>query len=326
MANRKTKLTVGIFVISGICLAVLAVIWLGVAHIFEKGMTFAAYFDESVQGLQKDSAVKYRGVAIGRVDSIHVAPDGNLIEVLMKIESDLDKPDEVIAQLKSIGITGLVFIELEQKSTSEKEHRPEIDFPTRYPVIATKTSNMANIFEEAEDLLTRMNKFDFIGISNNLQATITQINNTVKEADLAQLTREFNTTVKKAGDILDPRELRKITDSAVGIRNDVALLTENANKTVSQFQDLLSSNEPAINESIANLKNSLVTADNLMGKGINLIDSAETNLDTLQNRMHVTLDHLEQASISLSQLIDSINRQPSQLLFGDPPKPKKIEE
>lgn len=155
MANRKTKLTVGLFVIIGIILAVLAVIWLGMAHIFEKGRLVAAYFDESVQGLQKDSPVKYRGVSIGRVDSIHVAPDGNLIEVIMKIESNLNNPAEVVGQLKSVGITGLVFIELEQKLPNETIVLPNNSFPTRYPVIATKTSNMANIILEVENLIDR---------------------------------------------------------------------------------------------------------------------------------------------------------------------------
>jgi phospholipid/cholesterol/gamma-HCH transport system substrate-binding protein len=132
--------------------------------------------------------------------------------------------------------------------------------------------------------------------------------------------------VKKAGDALAPEELRKITASAVQIRDDVARLTGNANQTVSQFQQLLSTNEPAINEAILDFKKSMNTADTLMAEGINLLGTAENNLDFLQSRMSVTIDHLEQASIDLSQLINSVNRQPSQLLFGNPRPPKKIEE
>jgi len=53
---------------------------------FTKGFLYATYFDESVQGLQVDSAIKYRGVEIGKVQSIGVAPDYRLIEVIMKID------------------------------------------------------------------------------------------------------------------------------------------------------------------------------------------------------------------------------------------------
>jgi hypothetical protein len=69
------------------------------------------YFDESVQGLDKDSPVKYRGVSIGRVENINVAPDAALIQVVLKIESGLESGiDDIVARLKSVGITGIMFV------------------------------------------------------------------------------------------------------------------------------------------------------------------------------------------------------------------------
>ena len=55
---------------------VVFILWLGMVQYFQEGRKYVAFFDESVQGLQKDSAVKYRGVDIGRVEDIRVAPDG----------------------------------------------------------------------------------------------------------------------------------------------------------------------------------------------------------------------------------------------------------
>ena len=60
MASQRTKFNVGLFIIIGFTLSVIAIIWLGLSHLFEKGNLFEAYFDESVQGLNKDSPVKYR--------------------------------------------------------------------------------------------------------------------------------------------------------------------------------------------------------------------------------------------------------------------------
>ena len=48
---------------------------------FQKGSVYVTYFDESVQGLQVDSIVKFRGVDIGTVRKIGVAPDQRLVEV-----------------------------------------------------------------------------------------------------------------------------------------------------------------------------------------------------------------------------------------------------
>lgn len=111
MASLKTKFTVGLFVASGIGIGLLVIVWLGMSRFFEKGQHYAAYFNESVQGLQIDSPVKFRGVSIGRVDSIGVAPDSKLIQVILKIESGQTMDSRIVAQLKSVGITGSKFVE-----------------------------------------------------------------------------------------------------------------------------------------------------------------------------------------------------------------------
>ena len=132
MASIKTKLVVGIFVMIGFALASVAIIWLGMSNYLEKGTYCVAYFDESVQGLDKDSPVKYRGVSIGRVESINVAPDETLIQVVMKIRKGLKLEiilENVVAQLKAIGITGIMFIELDRKKPLEPDRSPEIQCP-----------------------------------------------------------------------------------------------------------------------------------------------------------------------------------------------------
>ena len=61
MARQKTNLIIGLFVILGVVMGVVAIIWVGATSYFQKGTTYISYFDESVQGLQLNSAVKFRG-------------------------------------------------------------------------------------------------------------------------------------------------------------------------------------------------------------------------------------------------------------------------
>jgi len=160
MASIKTKFNVGLFVILGITIATIAIMWLGISHYFEKGKLYAAYFDESVQGLNKDSPVKYRGVTIGRVESIGVAPDAKLIEVVMKVETDLKPGKNLVAQLKSVGITGIMFVELDNKKESEPDYSPEINFPSKYLVIATKPSDIKLYMEGLAKFLHEINSLN----------------------------------------------------------------------------------------------------------------------------------------------------------------------
>jgi phospholipid/cholesterol/gamma-HCH transport system substrate-binding protein len=83
MAKKTANFMLGLFVILGFFLGVSAIIWVGATSFFQKGQTYITYFDESVQGLQSDSNVKYRGVDVGRVERIRVAPDNKLIGVVI---------------------------------------------------------------------------------------------------------------------------------------------------------------------------------------------------------------------------------------------------
>ena len=67
MESQKVKFTVGLFVACGIGIAVVAVIWLGIAQVTKGGKRFITFFNESVQGLDIESPVNYRGVPVGQV-------------------------------------------------------------------------------------------------------------------------------------------------------------------------------------------------------------------------------------------------------------------
>ena len=171
MASRATKFLIGLFVIVGTLIAVIIIIWVGAADFFMSGSTYATYFDESVQGLQADSAVKYRGVEVGKVKSINVAPDDRLIEVVMKVNLTEDLQSHTEAQLRTAGITGIVFIELDQVKPGEKSSSPTIDFKTRYPVIPSRRSEISRILADTNEIMQHLKAVDFSGLADQLKNT-----------------------------------------------------------------------------------------------------------------------------------------------------------
>jgi len=144
---------------------------------FTKGFLYATYFDESVQGLQVDSAIKYRGVEIGKVQSIGVAPDYRLIEVIMKIDLENFLQKKIIATLKTAGITGIVFIELDQIKPDDLSASPKIDFDSRYPVIPSRKSGIGRFLDEAGTIMQNVKSIDIKGISDQLKNTSRAIEN-----------------------------------------------------------------------------------------------------------------------------------------------------
>jgi hypothetical protein len=65
----------GLFVVTGLGIALATVFWLGLRRLNRDALPAVTYFDESVQGLDVNSPVKFRGVTLGTVSTITVAPD-----------------------------------------------------------------------------------------------------------------------------------------------------------------------------------------------------------------------------------------------------------
>jgi phospholipid/cholesterol/gamma-HCH transport system substrate-binding protein len=171
MASRASKFLIGLFVIIGTMIAVVIIIWVGAADFFMKGSTYVTYFDESVQGLQADSAVKYRGVEVGKVKSIKVAPDSRLIEVTMKVDISGDLQNRTEALLRTAGITGIVFIELDQIKPGDKSDSPAITFEPDYPVIPSRRSDLSRILADTNAIMKNIKAVDFSGLSDQLKNT-----------------------------------------------------------------------------------------------------------------------------------------------------------
>jgi len=177
MSAKNSKFLIGLFLIIGTLICAAVIIWIGASGMFTKGFLYATYFDESVQGLQVDSAIKYRGVEIGKVQSIGVAPDYRLIEVIMKIDLENFLQKKIIATLKTAGITGIVFIELDQIKPDDLSASPKIDFDSRYPVIPSRKSGIGRFLDEAGTIMQNVKSIDIKGISDQLKNTSRAIEN-----------------------------------------------------------------------------------------------------------------------------------------------------
>jgi ABC-type transporter Mla subunit MlaD len=124
--------------------------------------TYYTYFDESVQGLETGAFVKYRGVRIGSVGDITIAPDGRHIAVELELDREKsrhfaigDHAKQLRARLAIIGITGLKLIDLEPANHVPP---PVLTFPTPpnyIPARRSLVSDLEGIFERVDDKLPR---------------------------------------------------------------------------------------------------------------------------------------------------------------------------
>jgi phospholipid/cholesterol/gamma-HCH transport system substrate-binding protein len=318
MTSQKTKFIVGLFLVCGIGIALLAFIWLGMSRYFEKGRFYVTYFNESVQGLDKDSPVKYRGVSVGRVHSIIVAPDSKLIKVVLKIETGMVLDTNLIAQLKSVGITGSVFVELDQKLKDEPDRSPPLSFPSEYPIVASKPSELGEILRGIDDILNKIKALDLEGISAKIKSNLDMIETTIQEANVKGLSRKAESSLDQLNRILNGPKWDKMlasTQETIQAANEFfvkgnATLTH-AEAAFAQARGIIADNEQTIREALENLN-----------KVIEKTDSLATGTDEafshLKQNLLVSAQNLERASENLNRFMEVVADQPSQLLLGEP--------
>jgi phospholipid/cholesterol/gamma-HCH transport system substrate-binding protein len=293
MARQKTNLIIGLFVILGVLMGVVAIIWVGATSYFQKGSTYVSYFDESVQGLQLNSAVKFRGVDVGLVESIRVAPDTRHIGVVMKINMRDDLQKTAVAQLQAAGITGIMFVGLDLIKPGDPDFSPKIDFPSEYPIIASRSSEMQRLMAGANEIVKKFNKIDAKGISDQLIAT-----------------------TKAAEELIQGKQVTSILARVDAAAGNLDRLTARADKILG---------EAGLDKTMAEAREAIKGAQAMLATINNEILAMKLPATLGEARgigreLQATSNNLRQSSETLEMLLQRIYDRPSDLLFGKPPK------
>jgi len=313
MAKRKTKFIVGLFVAAGMGIALVAIIWLGMSRVFEKGHFYAVYFDESVQGLSVDAPVKYRGVTIGRVDRIGVAPDSRLIEVIMKVESGLKLEKDIEAKLRVVGITGSMFIELDRRTGEPSEQILKLSFPTQYPVIRSQPSEISELFRGIDEIVDKMNSLDIVGISERIKATLDTVNKQVAATDMEGISVKVKETLTRIDRTVADLDLATIS---ADMKRVLANLNEDLDPQ--RWHRLTKDLQAAI----ASFDQAVGNANGVLTNAAAVVANTDAGVANLNQHLVVVGQELETASQNLNRLLEQAADQPSQLFFSEPASPR----
>lgn len=239
MAGTALKVRVGIFVVVGTVLAVGAVIgllsWLGA----EDRTTYVSYFLETTTGLDPDASVKYKGVKIGRVAEINVAPDGEHVEVVMKIDSSFHMKPEFNARVEYAGITGLRYIEVEALKEGTDAKPVKLSFEPKHPVIPSCFSSLEQLTGTIDKTLKNVNQLDVKLISGKLISLLDNSNKLLTELKLFETVENLNTTVKSLNELMADLDAKTLSKKTNAFLEEGILLSRNLNATTLELQNML---------------------------------------------------------------------------------------
>jgi phospholipid/cholesterol/gamma-HCH transport system substrate-binding protein len=300
MARKKfSSFLLGLFVTGGFIILAAILIWVGASQYFESGKRYISYFDESVQGLEKDSEVKFRGVKVGRVEEITIAPDNIHVGVIMVINLKFDPTKGYVAQLQLTGVTGIMFIDLVPLNPEKPFVPPELTFVSKYPVIPSQPSEIKRILTGIDEVIANLKEIDAKGISEKAKTAFNDMQNFFGGEETKRII---------AGLEVSSGNLKKIStkiDKDVS-KGEIKKILKGARETFEGTRTL-----------VANAKKDLeaMMLPETVGKSRQALD-----------RINAMVEKLGQASETLDQLVERIYLRPPDLFFGKPPKKRWNEE
>jgi phospholipid/cholesterol/gamma-HCH transport system substrate-binding protein len=258
MASSTTnRWKLGLFVVAGVAAGFATLLSLGRSRIHRRVRPLVTYVDESVQGLELGAPLKFRGVPVGAVKALHIAPDRRMVEIVMDVYVDVverlgissEEAREIRArkdirlQIASSGITGVKYVVMDYFDPA-RFPPPKLPFDVPESYVPSTPSTMKSLeaglteslekipvaLDHATALLTSLNKtvddLDVKGLRDQIKTTLDRIDAILVEIDAKGLSRRASTLMEDLGALsgsLGPHagdtlaSLREAADSLRGL-------------------------------------------------------------------------------------------------------------
>lgn len=321
VASRRisSPFLVGLFSIIGVTLLVAVVLWLGANEFLKENLIYATYYETSVEGLEKGSPVKYQGVPVGTIQTIHVAQDGRMIEVIMQIDKAVKIDDSMRIKIEMSGLAGGKFLQLYYPTDPKiKLIYPTLSFEPKYTMIKSSPSGIEEFESAARDVMNNLLKLQVSEIS---QGTVDFLNSSTKFFDSESLyniiygidsaTCTLNNILKRADTV----------DIINNLSQTSKLLTQSA-ENLRQFSVNLNDKLSKI-EIQGRIDHAISVFDSLMFNTQKVVDMLGYRTETALYGLNEAIEEVKSTNRQMKKSLRSLTDNPGQMLFSEPPKAEK---
>lgn len=320
MESRVGYTLVGLFVILLGAALVFTVLWLAFGAQTQTFDLYRVHVRESVAGLNPKAAVRYRGVDVGRVETIRLDPDDPRRVILtLRIARDTPIREDTVATLNIQGITGLATVELSGGSPTSPALEAKPGEP--YPVIRSAPSLVQRLDDAFNQVLTAFGR-----VSEDMENLLSPTNQAAFSNLLVNLSR-LSGLLADNGD-----SVGRTLDNLETITATLALHGDDIDRSMAAVAATLENSASAsagLNELITRLSGSITTVET-MALGITetsrnldrVVLESQSDLQQVVRRttpeLNTLLLELTRLSDTVQRFVRNLERNPQMLLFGQP--------
>ena len=296
MENKAHAFIAGAFVIVVTALLGLLAIWL-MRDNTERDI-YEMSTGEIISGLQPQAVVRFRGVPVGKVDYIgfdHKIQGNVLVRVSIDRAAPITK--SVFATVASQGVTGLGFIQLDDKGGSTERLVPNDEDPPRIPL---QPGGLDKLLKRGEVIMGQIEE-----ASVSLNKMLSPENQ-----------QAFNTALTQFGEAAG-----SINKLAKGLEPTVASLPALSRDTSATLQSIrTTSDEVGVTAKRLNEKGGPL--DKLAEGGAALAAGVETFSAATLPKLGEVADETARTMRQLRRTVNAVDDNPQSLIFGNgPPLP-----
>ncbi|MFZ2407811.1 MAG: MlaD family protein [Methylobacter sp.] len=287
MGRENHALITGLFLIALVTASTAIVFWIGTMS--EERNLYVISTRKSVSGLNPESTVFYRGIAVGKVLKVQFDPlDSGTILVPVEVDKKITLSKGVYATLRLKGVTGLTQIQLEDSGTISEELPPGDNPMSRIPLVPSVTDKL---MDSGEELLHK---------ADHLMQRLSALLNDENEKNIGGILSNLKTLTDKLS------ELQKSVDTALA---GIPTLTTDARKTLTNIDALANELQGLTKE-----------VQNLSVKTGGLVDSGKTTGDVLTQttlpKVNKLLIELQSTTTQVKRVATMLENNPQELLLG----------
>ncbi|CUH44638.1 MlaD family protein [Ruegeria atlantica] len=302
METRANYILIGAFTIAGILGAFGFFLWLAK---FEVSRQYA-YYDvlfENVSGLSSAGGVSFNGLPVGQVISLNLDEDDpSKVRVKLEVDADIPVTEDTIAQLQSLGVTGVSYVELTGGKSGDKPLPENSVIKSKRSAIQSLFEGAPKVLDEAVTLLESLNSVvddknrqSVSKILDNLASASGRLDKTL--TDFESLSTDLGGAAKQLGNFTT--RLDKLADTA-----ETTLTTG-----TDTLKSVKTASESAT-ETLNSAKTTIETADRIIQDDVKpFIDRASTlaeRLTGLSDEGSVALATATETFVNANKTLGSI--------------------
>ncbi len=245
MENRSHALLAGLFTLLLVIAGAIGAVWVS-----KKNVPLVPYelvASSPVTGLSVQSAVRYQGVPVGRVQSLRFIPDKpGQVRILIGVDPNTPLTESSWAEIVTAGVTGISNVELRDDGKSTKRLISSANSIQDIPIRPSFLERLQTQSEQILPGLDRiMDQIEKITSDQNVESLQTTMKNVAElSTQLNKSTKLLEPGLKKIPALVDgvTAMTRRMDDGIVlltrrldGAMSDISILTRSAQDAIAQI-------------------------------------------------------------------------------------------